>query len=83
LKLDSESFVTVVNSCDIDGSLTPITASNIAEIDSAAIDLEDVVVRVGSELVSRDGDDDVPSLDSVKIEAVEETLVGSETPFDS
>jgi len=69
LKLDSESFVTVANSCDIDGSLTPITASNIAEIDS--------------ELVLRDGDDDVSSLESVKIEAVEETLVGSESPFNS
>jgi hypothetical protein len=36
----------------------------------------------GNELVYRESDDNVPSLDNVKSEAVEENIVDSETSFD-
>ncbi len=55
-----------------------MTGSNILEVDISRTGVKDVVLRTGSELLSRENDNDVPFADDVKIGVVEVGVVSSD-----
>jgi hypothetical protein len=55
-----------------------MTGSNILEVDISRTGVKDVVLRTGSELLSRENDNDVPFADNVEIGVLEVGVVSSD-----
>jgi len=55
-----------------------MTGSNILEVDISRTGVKDVVLTTGSELLSRENDNDVPFADNVEIGVLEVGVVSSD-----